>query len=402
MRRTVLVGSLGPGSMVRCALHPSRPVGHTADNGSRRATVAVRSGGRGTGTGDHGQARTGRSSPLPDAPRGRTSAEGRRALAASRRRHPAGKGRGGVTPPPYVAGMDEHLRAALVPPTGAQQALPFDDEADHPIPFALTARARRTVAPDQLPPLEVVPDRRGDGQRPPAVDEDDDGHLEDPTDTRPARARALRRAGVPVARIASQLRVDDLAVRAWTGDTTVGTDDGDRRTDPAAGGTHASDADSSLALDDERTAFELARAAAREDALDRLTSDAGFAAGVGLVAALAEVDAHAVTLASPHPEVIGRLLAWLATNADVEVARVRVVLRIGPDVAGDLARHRWAARTGVPVDRISHTRWRGAPAPDATDALVRFHDPALAASVAGWRDALLAPPSDHDPADVAF
>jgi hypothetical protein len=366
--------------------------------------VTARSGGRGTGTGDDSQVRAGRSSHLPDPPRGRTSDEERRALAASRRRHPAGKGRGGVAPPPYVAGMDEHLRAALVPPTGAQQALPFDDESDHPIPFALTARARRTVAPDQLPPLEVVPDRRGDGQRPAAVDEDDDGHLDDPTDTRPARARALRRAGVPVGRIARQLQVDDLAVRAWTGDTTTGADDdeGDPRPAHAAGSALADARGRSLARDDERTAFELARAAARQDALDRLTSAAGFAAGVGLVAALAEVDAHAVTLASPHPEVIGRLLAWLATNADVEVVRVRVVLRIGPDVAGDLARHRWAARIGVPVDRISHTRWRGAPAPDATDALVRIHDPALAASVAGWRDALLAPPSDHDPADVAF
>jgi hypothetical protein len=365
--------------------------------------VAARSGGRGTGTGHDGQTGTGRPSTLVDPPRGRTSDDERRARAASRRRHPAGKGRGGVTPPPYVAGMDEHLRAALVPPTGAQQALPFDDEADHPIPFALTARARRTVAPDQLPPLEVVPDRRGGGH-PAAGDEDDDGHLDDPTDTRPARARALRRAGVPVGRIARQLQVDDLAVRAWTGDTTVGEpeDEGALRPEPATGSARGGNADEPLARHEDRTAFELARAAAFEDALSRLPDDAGFAAGVGLVAALAEVDAHAVTLASPHPEVIGRLLGWLATNADVEVARVRVVLRIGPDVAGDLARHRWATRIGLPVDRIAHTRWRGAPAPDATDALVRLHDPVLAATVAGWRDALLAPPSDHDPADVAF
>jgi hypothetical protein len=72
---------------------------------------------------------------------------------------------------------------------------------------------------------------------------------------------------------------------------------------------------------------------------------------------------------------------------------VRVVLRLGPDAAGDLARHRWASALGLPVDRISHTRWRGAPSPDAVEALVRLHDPALAASVAGWRDALLDPPT---------
>jgi hypothetical protein len=336
--------------------------------------------------------------------------EERRALAASRRRHPAGKGRGAVTPPPYGAGMDEHLRSALAPPTGAQQPLPFDDEADHPIPFALTARARRTVAPEQLPPLEVVSDRHPIADAHPrttvpGVGDEEDGHLDDPTDTRPARARALRRAGMPVARIASQLGVDDLDVRAWTGDVTAQA----VAPEGAAGGA-ANEAGRAPTrqraleheLDEDRTAFELARAAAREDALGRLMRDPDFAAGVGLVAALAEVDPHAVTLVSPHPEVIGRLLGWLSAHAEVEVARIRVVLRIGPDVAGDLARHRWAARLDVPVARISHTRWRGALAPDATEALVRLHDPALAASVAGWRDALLAPPTDRDPADVAF
>jgi hypothetical protein len=354
----------------------------------------------------------------------------RRALAASRRRHPAGKARDRVTPPPYVAGMDEHLRSALAPRTGAQQPLPFDDEADDPIPFALTARARRTVAPERLPPLEVVPDRgaadpgssrpapTADGPQPAAVrrqpapatrpsqasrpgDDEDDGHLDDPTDTRPARARALRRAGVPVARIAAQLDVDDLAVRAWTGDVAA-----EPTTEPEPGGGTAPSRPRVPALarelEEDRTAFELARAAAREDALARLTDDPSFAAGVGLVAALAEVDTHAVTLVSPHPEVVGRVLGWLVSHAEVDPGRVRVVLRIGPDVAGDLARHRWAAGLGVPVDRVSHTRWRGAPAPDATDALVRLHDLALAATVAGWRDALLTPPTGDDPADVAF
>jgi hypothetical protein len=365
--------------------------------------VAPRSGGGATG-GRSGGGADRREEP-PGTPTGGSSAADRRALAACRRRHPAGKARGDVTPPPYVAGMDEHLRAALASPPGAQQPLPFDDEADHPIPFALTARARRTVAPDRLPPLEVVTDRPGGvALRPrPSGDDEGDGHLEDATDTRPARARALRRAGIPIARIAEQLRVDDLAVRAWTGDVATGHLEA-----VAAGGTPTSTAvvpgvhHRTNDEGDDRTAFELARAAAREEALTRLTAEADFAAGVGLVAALAEVDAHAVTLASPHPEVLGRVLGWLAVQAGVELDRVRVVLRIGPDVAGDLARHRWASGLGVPVERISHTRWRGSPSPDATDALVRLHDPALAASVAGWRDALLVPPSDHGPADVAF
>jgi hypothetical protein len=321
-------------------------------------------------------------------------------LAACRRRHPAGKGHSGVTPPPYVADMDEHTSSAVVPPMGAQQPLPFDDEADHPIPFRLTARARRTVAPDRLPPLEVVPDRgtgdRGHRTAPGTDAGEDDGHLDDPTDTRPARARALRRAGIPVARIATQLGVDELAVRAWTGDVTVTETDEAVRALPT--GAQARD----LEVEHDRLAFELARAAAREDAVDRLARDADFAAGVGLAAALAEVDVHAVTLSSGHPEVVGRLLTWLSAHADVDLARVRVVLRLGPDVAGDVARHRWAAGLALPVERISHTRWRGAPAPDATDALVRLHDPSLAATVAGWRDALLAPPTGDDPAGVAF
>jgi hypothetical protein len=357
--------------------------------------VTARSGGTGAG----GGRRDGREGSGGD----RSGREGRsdeaRARASCRRRHPAGKARSGVTPPSYGAPMDRDTSSAIAPPTGAQQPLPFDDEADHPIPFTLTARARRTVAPEALPPLELVPDRaRRHGRGTPAVDEDDDGHLDDPTDTRPARARALRRAGVPVARIAGQLGVDELAVRAWTGDVAASSADPVDLRRAAPSRAEALD----LELEQERTAFELARAAAREEALARLAQDPSFAAGVGLVAALAEVDVHAVTVSCAHPEVIGRLLTWLAAHAEIDLDRVRVVLRLGPDVAGDLARHRWAEGVGIPVERIAHTRWRGAPAPDATDALVRFHDAALAATIAGWRDALLAPPTGDDPADIAF
>jgi hypothetical protein len=356
--------------------------------------VAARPGGTGAGEGRRGtRGRTG------GEPSGRRPHDEVGTRAASRRRHPAGKGRTGVTPPSYGAAMDRDTSAAAAPPTGAQQPLPFDDEADHPIPFSLTARARRTVAPDALPPLELVPERarprHPGGHR---TDEDDDGHLDDPTDTRPARARALRRAGVPLARIAGQLGVDELAVRAWTGDVAASSADAAELRRAAPSRAQALD----LELEQERTAFELARAAAREEALTRLAGDAGFAAGVGLVAALAEIDVHAVTVSCAHPEVIGRLLTWLADHAEIDLDRVRVVLRLGPDVAGDLARHRWAEGVGIPVERVVHTRWRGAPAPDATDALVRFHDGALAATIAGWRDALLAPPTGDDPADVAF
>ncbi|MDX1619915.1 MAG: hypothetical protein R3320_02920, partial [Nitriliruptorales bacterium] len=92
--------------------------------------------------------------------------------------------------------------------TAVQAVLPLD--LDAPIPFELTARARRAVAPASLPALEVVDEVSA---RPLPDDLQDD-----PADTRPARARALRRAGMSVAGIASELGVESPAVTAWIDD----------------------------------------------------------------------------------------------------------------------------------------------------------------------------------------
>lgn len=265
-----------------------------------------------------------------------------------------------------------------------QLPLPFDDEADEPIRYRLTARARRTVAPHDLPSLRVVHhvrDRRDD------VEVDD--HLDERSDTRPARARALTRAGVPVDTIARQLEVDELLVRAWTGATPAG------RPIPIA---PAADDDGVRAA---HTAFELARAAAADEVRPRLASDPQLAAGLGLVAGIAGVDPHAVTLTMTDETLAGAALRWLTRTLPVEAARVRVVLRVAPGASGDLLRHRWAKALDVAADAVTVARWTGAPTATAVEALIRVADPTVAATFAGWRDAFLQH-ATTDPADVAF
>jgi hypothetical protein len=328
-------------------------------------------------------------------------------------RHPSGQAvsRPDVTPPAYVHPMDDHAHlptgtddptaartaaaargattpGATAPPdaTAAQPPLPFDEAADRPIPFSLTARARRVVAPQALPPLTVVPGGPGrtarawSGARAPRPDRDGgdrSGATELPDDTRPARARALRRAGVGTAAIARKLAVDELLVRAWVGDTV-----------PAP--TAAPEPEPAVDRE-ETTGFALARAAAADEARGLIRTDAAFAAGLGLIAAVVATDAHAATFATTRPALAARIIGWLRDRAGVDPGSLRVVLRLGSGVAGDLARHRWAESLGVPVSVVVHTRWHGAPAPDAVEALVRVPDPATAATLAGWCDALLDP-----------
>jgi hypothetical protein len=271
--------------------------------------------------------------------------------------------------------------------------LPFHDEADEPIGFALTARARRKVAPATLPPLSIV-----------------DGATEDdPTDTRPSRARALRRAGADVADIARQLRVDELLVRAWAGDVAARADT--RRASGAARAAEvlaapAGPSGSSVRPDQggEVSASERRLRMARRDAVDegrrRLAVDADFAAGVGLLAGLVHVDRHSVNFQTDRPELAARVLAWSTEQAGADRRDVRIVLRLGSTVAGDLARHRWASVLGIGREQIAFTRGHHAVGADAVEALVRIPGPEVAARVDGWCEALLQPAID--PADVAF
>jgi hypothetical protein len=305
-------------------------------------------------------------------------------------------------------------RSSTALPTGAQVPLPFDDEAERPIAFRLTARARRTVAPDALPTLRVVrpvaptpgpdvptpvpdvptrgpavPTRGPDGTSrdlPAALvprrsfDPADD----DPSDTRPARARALRRSGVDLAAIATQLGVDELLVRAWTGGVVA------PRHPARATGGHAPGGPLPAADEGaDAASIRATRAAAREDATRRLAAEPGLAAGLGVLAGVAELGPRAVTVTTADPRVAGRVVRWLVDVLDVDPASVRLVLRVGPRAAADLARHRWGRAIGIDPERVRTTR-AGAPADEAAvEGVLRVAGADLAATAAGWCDALL-------------
>jgi hypothetical protein len=298
------------------------------------------------------------------------------------------------------------------PPTGpvsarrvAQEPLPFDDDAEEPIGFALTARARRTVAPEAVPSLRVVGTAATASPIAPG-DVDTEPLEEDRSDTRPARARALRRAGTDTRAIARQLGVDELLVRAWIdgvgGSVRRARSAGRSGLGAASPGTNdLSDAnDLPEADDDQRAAFELARADARRQAGDRLALDPRLAAGLGVLAGTVEVDATAVTLSTGDPRVAGAVCRWLRDVLGLDPALLRVVLRVGPSAAGDLVRHRWGRALDLAPDRLRTTRWPAAPIATDVEALVRIVDDEVAAAVAGWRDALL--DGDLDVDDASF
>jgi hypothetical protein len=195
--------------------------------------------------------------------------------------------------------------------------------------------------------------------------------------------------------------IDDVPVARRRGGGATGTRSGAAR-ELAAVATGAAD-DDVHADDRHRREVEQHERRRHEERLAvrrRLAEDPGFAAEVGLVAAVGDVEPTAVTLHGPRAALLGRALAGLVTVAGVDPARVRVVLRVGREVAGDLARHRWAEALGVSVERIVVTRWAQAPTGDAVDALIRIPDAEVAARVAGWTDALLDGP-DH-PLGLAF
>jgi hypothetical protein len=298
-----------------------------------------------------------------------------------------------------------------------QPALPFDDAGDEPIAYRLTARARRTVAPGSLPPLTVVGPAATSRA---AAAADDDGDLERPGDTRPARARALRRAGLSRGDIAVQLGVDPLLVDVWTADVHRSARCATHRRGPEPAVAEAARGHAEVAAatrdaapagppttsptdrerDEAEAAFALARADAARAGRSRLAVDADLAAGVGLLLGVARTDAHAITVTVPSTALAAHLVRWIAHHLGVPADEVRIVLRLGPRVAGDLARHRWAKELGIPAERIAHARWRGAPADEAEEAVLRIADPTAAATLAGWCDALVTPAAAE--VDLAF
>ncbi|MBW3664869.1 MAG: hypothetical protein KY469_17350 [Actinobacteria bacterium] len=253
-----------------------------------------------------------------------------------------------------------------------QGTLPLETAADAPIAYELTARARRAVAPDSLPPLEVIPERGDAGTV-----------VLERGDTRAARARALRRAGMSHERIADELDVDELLVRAWCGDIASGRPGRlsvvEQPTAPAR-----------VEATPPRPDTAAIRTAARADANDRLDGPTvSFVGGLGLTLARTEVSEHAALIAVADQQVAAATVRWLLDHAGVDPRRLRVVLKIAPELAADVTVHSWAAAMEMDPETLVHTRWRGAPTGDAVEALIRIADPSVAARLAGWREALL-------------
>lgn len=278
-------------------------------------------------------------------------------------------------------GEADQERGRSEPGEPIQAVLPLD--LDAPIPFELTARARRAVAPASLPPLEVVA-----GPDPRAVPADDD--IDDPSDMRPARARALRRAGMSIEGIASELDVSAVTVADWTNEVgPVAT--ARRRLRAVDGGRSARPADLRAAAHDERARqrFEQARQDAKAAAPSTLADADDLVSGLGLLSGTAHIDAHAVTIRTCDRAVAVAASHWLRRHLATDAARFRVILRIPPQVAGDVLRRQWADELGVPLERVTTSRWRSAPDAETVEATLRLADPDAAGRLAGWRDQLL-------------
>ncbi len=267
-----------------------------------------------------------------------------------------------------------------------QASLPFGEST--PIPFELTARARRVVDPEGLPRLEVITDRpraRGAFAPPssPIVNtgahEDDDASEQ----MRRARARALRHAGASISDIAAAVGGDELDVHAWVDDVRVDTSGPRLRPVPTA----ALNREAS----ERRAAWEQVRRGAREAASERLDREDGhFAVGLALLAGGLECGPHTAILATGDQHYARAAVRWLLAETDLEPRDLRIVLQTGPDVAADVAVHAWAEALGIEAAEIRTAIWRQAPERDGQRALIRLGSPALSARLAGWLDAFLA------------
>ncbi len=296
------------------------------------------------------------------------------------------------------------------PKAGAPQPSLFDELSDQPVPYVLTARARRVVAPDSLPPLAVLSggeepaeDEVGEALAeaadaaldapidlvpvgplpvatssgtPPAILEDsaaeaeEDDDLDDP---RRARARALRRAGSSLDRIATELGLEEGRIAAWTDDVA-----------PAPSAVRRERAAERHVAEELPVAFVSGRAAARA-AWARGTA---VSSGAAMVAGLAEVTPFAVRLRGEVGVVAG-VLQWLRDAVVVTPHTVSAQVAAAPGRAMDRVAHEVAARLQVELDRVRARPWAEAPDADAVEVTVRIADPHLAGTVAGWREALL-------------
>lgn len=286
---------------------------------------------------------------------------------------------------PRADGADAAAAAAPPASRARQAALPFHDEADEPVGYALTATARRLVAPERVPVLRVVPPAAPDRA---ATAVPHVARSLDPNDIRPARARAMRRAGHDLEGIALRLAVAPEAVERWVADVRpVRARRSGRRgpTLPAAAG--AAEDVVPAPVPTVRSDGPTRRRAARE-AAKRIGSDVVLARDLALLAGAARPTGATVAVSLSCLGLAAAVIDRLRTDAGLESHGVRVVLRVGPARPADRARHEWSDGLGLPLERISAVRWPLAADPEDVDATLHLVDAEVIARVLGWIDAV--------------
>jgi hypothetical protein len=258
----------------------------------------------------------------------------------------------------------DHIAAPALP-------LTFDDEMDAPVGFTLTSRARREVVPEQLPALRLV--HRDDGRADAVV-----ATATDPTDVRPAQARALRRSGMPVPTIAAALGVGLDLVVGWTHDAEPV-----RRTARRSVQGRPAPASSAAPAGERGIATRRSVSARPVDAREAR----------GMAVALAEFDAALTGVGFTHarPEVLGAILAEIRRQVPVVDWRVRVAIRVAEELGVDRCRGAVALALGVDEDRIVAGRWSQAPSRTSIEISLHVADGAAAKVVHDWSDTLAHP-----------
>jgi len=257
--------------------------------------------------------------------------------------------------------------------------LPFDDGIDDAVPFVLTAAAHREVLGRTVRPVPAATGRRP--QPGPAgaaaLQSDDAAGAGDGSELVRAQSRALLRSGMPIATIAAALGTDVRCVERWTADLGDELARRRRRRGPlrsrsapagaASGGPVGGDP---LANVDERS----------RDGLP--VTDRHLA---GLVYALAHVDVDGVAIVHDRIEPVAELVRAIRERMDVDPSRIRVAVRVGPDVPVDRARTVTAERLGV--DPVTVVVGRSA-VPGARDLELRvdIRDAGVAEQLRRWRD----------------
>lgn len=264
------------------------------------------------------------------------------------------------------------------PETVVEQPSLLDvDDAAQPVPFTLTARARRVVAPETLPSLTVVGRTLSEAPfEAPALGDASDGDAEgvdDLFDPRRARARALRRAGASEKSIAAELGMPTTTIAAWTEDVT-----------PSPRARHRKQVAANRRERDLPVAWVTGRAAAR--AAWRRGEGSHLAA---MVTGMADVTPFAVRLRG-DVDTIAVVLRWLRDNLAIDEHCLRAQVLSAPGEAMDRVTHLVAEQLGLPIERVHSRPWADAPDADAKLVHLRISDPGVAGTIDGWRTELLA------------